>query len=118
MDGHYPNNDDDEKKVPKWLYLKLPYCDEGENYVEFVGNKCSDYRSQRLLVTCNYCQKDFKTFNNRHIRCSSGCKLIERNLETYAFEKLKKLANVYNIKRRKQEYIIDDLVEKVENYSI
>ena len=44
------------------------------------------------------------------------CRLIEGKLKTYTFEKLKKLANVYNIKRRKQEFIIDDLVQKVENY--
>ena len=70
----------------------------------------------RLLVTCNYCQKYFKTFDNIKVRCSSCCGLIERKLKTYTFEKLKKLAGVNNIKRRKQEYIIEDLVQKVENY--
>ena len=77
-----------------------------------------NYRSHRLLVTCNYCQNNFKTFNNGDVRCSSCCRLIERKLKTYTFEKLKKLANVYNIKRRKQEYIIDDLVRKNETYII
>ena len=103
MNKHYPNNDDDDEKIiPKWFYLKLSYCNECEKYIEFVANKCSIYRSHRLLVTCNYCRKDFKTFNIRHIRCSSCCRLIEQKLKTYTFEKLKKLANVYNIKRRKQ----------------
>ena len=120
MNKHYPNNDDDdeEKIIPKWFHLNLPYCDECEKYIEFVDNKCSNYRSHRLLVTCNYCQKDFKTISNRVVRCSVCCRLIERNLKTYTFDKLKKLASVYNIKRRKQEYIIDDLVQKVENYII
>ena len=114
---HYPNNnDDDEKIIPDWFYLNLPYCDECEKCIEFIDNKCSNYQSHRLLVTCNYCQKDFKTFNNRQVRCSSCCRLIESKLKTYTFEKSKKLANVYNMKRRKQEFIIDDLVQKVENY--
>ena len=106
----------EEKLIPDWFYLNLPYCDECKKYIEFVDNKCSNYRSHKLLVTCKYCQKDFKTFNNRQVRCSSCCQLIERKLKTYTFQKLKKLASVYNIKRRKQEFIIDDLVQKVENY--
>ena len=119
VNDHYPNtkkDDDDEKIIPKWFYLNLPYCDECEKYIEFVDGVCSNYQSHKLLVTCNYFQKDFKTFNNRQVRCSSCCRLIESKLKTYTFEKLKKLANVYNIKRRKQEFIIDDLVQKVENY--
>ena len=118
MNNHYPNTDnsDDEKIIPKWFYLYLPYCDECEKYIEFVDNKCSNYRSHRLLVTCNYCQKDFKTFNNREVRRFSCCRSIERKLKTNTFEKLKKLANVYIIKRRKQEFIIDDLLQKFENY--
>ena len=106
----------EEKLIPDWFYLNLPYCDECKKYIEFVDNKCSNYRSHKLLVTCNYCQKDFKTFNNRQVRCSSCCQSIEQKLKTYTSEKLKKLASVYNIKRRKREYIIDDLVQKVENY--
>ena len=106
----------EEKLIPDWFYLNLPYCDECEKYIEFLDNKCSNHQSHRLLVTCNYCQNDFKTFNDRHVRCSVCCRSIERKLKTYTFEKLKKLANVYNIKRRKQEFIIDDLVQKVENY--
>ena len=117
MNNHYPNTDKsvDERVIPKWFYLNLPYCDECEKYIEFVDNKCSNYQSHKLLVTCNYCQKDFKTFDNRKVRYSSCCRLIERKFKTYTFDKLKKLASVYNIKRRKQEYIIDDLVQKVEN---
>ena len=113
---NYCTNKIEEKLIPDWFYLNLPYCDECEKYIEFVDNKCSNYRSHRLLVTCNYCQKDFKTFDNRKVRCASCYRLIERKLKTYTFDKLKKLASVYNIKRRKQKYIIDDLVQKVENY--
>ena len=116
--GSYCTNTIEEKLIPDWFYLNLPYCDECEKYIEFVDNKCSNHESHRLLFTCDYCQNDFKTFNNRDVRCSSCCRLIERKLKTYTFEKLKKLAIVYNIKRRKQEYIIDDLVQKVENYII
>ena len=78
--------------------------------IEFVNDECSHYRLHSLLVTCNFCQKDFKTFNSRQVRCSSCCQSNER--------KYKKLSDMYNIKRRKQEYIIDDLVQKVENYII
>ena len=106
----------EEKLIPDWFFLNLPYCDECKKYIEFVDNKCSNHRSDRLLLTCNYCQNDFKTFNDRGVRCSVCCRLIEQKLKTYTYDKLKKLANVYNIKRRKQEYIIDDLVQKVENY--
>ena len=110
-------NDIIEKKlIPDWFYLNLPYCNESKKYIEFVENKCSNHQSHRLLLTCNYCQNDFKTFNKREVRCSVCCHLIEQKLKTYDFDKLKKLASVYNIKRRKQEYIIDDLVQKVENY--
>ena len=117
VNKHYPNNnDDDEKIIPDWFYLNLPYCDECEKYIKFIDGECSSYQSHRLLVTCNYCQRDFKTFDNRQVRCSSYCQSIEQNLKTNTFDKLKKLANVYNIKRRKQEFIIDDLVQKVGNY--
>ena len=106
----------EETLIPDWFYLNLPYCDECKKYIEFVDGVCSNYRSHKLLVTCNYCQKDFKTFNDRQVRCSVCCLSIERKLKTYTFEKLKKLANVYNIKRRRRDYIINDLVQKVENY--
>ena len=116
MNKHYCNSDDDEKIIPKWFYLNLPYCDEFEKYIEVVDNKCSNYRSHRLLVTCNFCQNDFKTFNNGDVRCLVCCRLIERKFKSYTFEKLKKLANVYNIKRRRTDYMIDDLVQKVKNF--
>ena len=106
----------EEKLIPDWFYLNLPCCDECKKYIEFVDGVCSNYQSHRLLVTCNYRQKDFKTFDNRQVRCSPCCQSIKRKLKTYTFEKLKKLANVYNIKRRKPEFLIDDLVQKVENY--
>ena len=54
----------------------------------------SSFRSHRLLVTCNFCQNNLKTFKNRDLRRSSSCRLIECKLKTYTFEKLKKLANV------------------------
>ena len=94
MNDHYSNTDDgdDEKIIPKWFYLNLSYCDDCEKYIEFVDNKCSNHQSHRLLVTCNYCQKDFKTFNNRDVRCFSCCRLIESKLKTYTFEKLKKVS--------------------------
>ena len=117
VNKHYPNNnDDDEKIIPDWLYSNSPYCDECEKYIEFVDGVCSNHRSHRLLVTCKYYQNVFKTFNNRDVRCSSCCRLIERKLKTYTFDKLKKLASVYNIKRRKQEFILDDLVQNLKNY--
>ena len=83
-----------------------------------MDDKRSKYRPHRHLVTCDYCQKDFKTFNDREVRCSVCCRSIERKLKTYTFDKLKKLANVYKIKKRKQEYIIDDFVQNFENYII
>ena len=97
------------------------FCLSTEEYREAtcdLNNKCSNNQPHRFLITCNYCQKDFKTIGNREIRCSSGCQSIERKLKTYTFENLKKLASVYNIKGRKQELILDDLVQKVENYII
>ena len=113
---NYCTNVIEEKLIPDCFFLNLPYCDECEKYIEFVGNKCSIYQSCRLLVTCNYCQNDFKTFNKRQVRCVFCCRLIERNLKTYAFDNLKKLANVYNIKRRRRWYKLDDLLQKNENY--
>ena len=75
----------EEKLIPDWFYLNLPYCDECKKYIKFVDGVCSNYQSHRLLVTCNYCQKDFKTFDNRQVRCSSCCQSIERKLKTYTF---------------------------------
>ena len=82
--------------IPDWFYLNLPCCDECENYIEFVDGVCYNHQSHKLLVTCNYCQKDFKTYNNRDVRCSSCSRLIEQKLKTFFFDKLKKLASVYN----------------------
>ena len=113
----YHNNDDDdvEKIIPTWFYL--PYCDEYESYREFKNFICSHHRLHRILITCSCCQNDFKTFSRKQVRCSSCCRLNECKLKTYTFETLKKLANVYNIKRRRQCYIIDELLQKVEKYS-
>ena len=114
MNKHYLSNNDDEKIIPKWFYLL--YCDECEKFIEFVNNKCSEHLSHKALVTCNYCQNNFRTHCSSNERCSSCCRLIERKLKTYTFEKLKKLANVYNTKRRR-DFIIDNLVQKVEDYN-
>ena len=117
MNKHYlksDDDDDDEKISPKWFYL--PYCDEYEEFIGFVDNKCSNYRSHRLLVTCNFCQNDFETFNDRDVGCSVCFRSIERKRKTYTFKKTKKLASVYSKKRRIREYIKDDLVRKVGNY--
>ena len=76
MNIQYHNTGDDENIIPNWFYLNLLYCDECENYIEFVNDVCSNHHSYRLLVTCKYCQKDVKTFNNRDVRCSSCCRLI------------------------------------------
>ena len=116
---HYNNtdvDDDDEKIFLKWFYFS--YCDECEKYLEFVDNKCSNHRSHRLLVTFNYCQNFYETFKDRELRCSVCCRSIESKMKTYTFEKLTKLANVSNIKRRRQEYIIDELIQKVEKYTL
>ena len=75
----YCTNAIEEKLIPDWFCLYLPYCDECEKYIEFVDNKCSNYRRHRFLVTCNFCQNNFETFNNRVVRCSVCCRLIERN---------------------------------------
>ena len=119
MNKQYQNtddddDDDDEKLIPKRFYL--PYCDECEKYREFVNNLCSHHRSHRFISTCNFLQNDFKTFSNREVRCSSCFWLFECQLKIYTFEKFKKLANVNNIKGRKQCYIIEELVQKVETY--
>ena len=90
--------------------------EENRETTRDFNNKCSNNQPHRFLITYSYCQKDFKTIDNGEVRCSSCCRLIEQKLKTFTFEKLKKLAFVYNIKRRKQEFIIDDLVQKVENY--
>ena len=54
--------------------------------------------------------------NNSQVGRSSCFRLIEQKLKTYTFEKLKKLANVYNIKIRRRDYKIDDLAQKYKNY--
>ena len=98
---NYHNSDDvdDEKIFPDWFYL--PYCDECEKCREFVNNICSHHRAHRILVTCNYCQNDFETFDDREVSCSSCRWSMKHKLKTFTFENLKKLANVYNIEKKK-----------------
>ena len=67
MNKHYHNNDDDDVKKIFFKCFYLPYCDGCDHYKEFTNNSCFHHRSQRLLVTCNYCQNNFKTFNDREI---------------------------------------------------
>ena len=55
-----------------------------------MDNECSNYRSHRHLVACNCCQNNFKTFNDREVRCSACCRSTEGKLKTYTFEKIKK----------------------------
>ena len=74
----------EEKLIPDWFYLNLPYFDECEKYIEFIDDVCSNHQSHKLLVTCNYCQKDFKTYSNRQVRCSSCCRLIEQKLKKHS----------------------------------
>ena len=86
MNDHYHKNDDDndyDKIIPKWFYLNLPYCDECEKYTEFVDNICSNHRSHRTVIKCNFCQNNFKTFNTREVRCSRCCRSIERKLKKH-----------------------------------
>ena len=61
---NYCTNTIEEKLIPDWFFSNLLCCDECEKYIAFIDEKCSSYRSHRHLVTCNYCQNDFKTFNN------------------------------------------------------
>ena len=70
----------------------LPYCDESEKKFRFL-NSCQ-HLSHIHLVTCNYCQNDFKTLCDREVRCSACCWSIERNLKNYTLEDSIKIANV------------------------
>ena len=47
---NYCANTIEEKLIPDWFFLYLPYCDECEKYIEFVDNKCSNHRSHRLVI--------------------------------------------------------------------
>ena len=76
MNEHYNNNRDDanhdERIIPKWFYL--PYCDESETYRECTNNICSHHPSHSFIITCNYCQNDFKAFIDNEVRCSTCCR--------------------------------------------
>ena len=115
MNEHYKNNDDgDEKIIPDWFYL--PYCDECEKHREFVNNTWSHHWCHWILVTCNFCQNVFTTFSNREIGCPSFCRWIKRKLKACIFEKSKNFANVYSNKKRREDYINYEVVQKIENY--
>ena len=77
------------------------YCLRGSTYLivmnlkknrEFVNNICSHHQPHRFLITCIYCQNDFKTFIKKDVQCSSCCQLIQRKLKTYTFDKFKKIS--------------------------
>ena len=102
INENYHNIDNDDEK-----YFLI-----GFNYLIVMNakkTKCFQLLSHRILVTCTYCQNDFRTFTVRYSAC---CWLIERKVKTKILEELKKLAtaNVYKTKRRKKEYIKDELV--------
>ena len=78
----------EEKLMPDWFYLT--YCDESEKHREFANNKCSHLLSHRTVITCKYCQSDFKTFDTREVRCSLYYTLSKHNLEKYNAEEIKK----------------------------
>ena len=65
-----------------------------------------------FFVTYDCCQNDFKTFNTREIG-SLTCWSIERKLKKLTFEELKKLANVCE-KRKKKQNKIGELAKKVD----
>ena len=111
----YHSIDDDEKTISDWFYL--PYCSECKEYNELTNNICSQHLSHRISVTCNYCQNNFKRFNTREVRCSACCWSIKRNLKK-TLEEIKKLANVNKIKGITKEYIMDELVRKVDNRNL
>ena len=60
-------------------------------------------------IPCIECENIFlKTTFSR--RCSSCYDLIKKKLQNYNHEEIRKLAKKYNIKRRKKEYIISELL--------
>ena len=107
--NHKSDDDSDDKIFSKWFYLT--YCDESEKYREFVDDVCSHHRPHRTIITFNYCQNDFKAFNTKEVRCSACCRSMERKLKTYTFERIEKIADVYNTKGRRQDNILDELVQ-------
>ena len=67
VNKHYHNTDDEdeEKTYPKGLYI--PYCDEcGKK--ELTNNICSEHLSRRHLVSCNFCQNNFRTLSSKEVR--------------------------------------------------
>ena len=86
--------------------------------IELTNNICSQHQSHRILVTCTFCQNDFRTFNTTEVRCLDCCWLTERKMKKYTLEESEKSANVCNIKRRKKEYTKDESVRKVDNKTI
>ena len=78
MNEHYENSDDKET-IPKWFYL--PHFDDCGKYREYKNNIRSHHPSHRTVITCNFCQNVFKMFNDREVRCSDCCWLIERKLK-------------------------------------
>ena len=50
------------------------FCLSTEEYRE--ATRDSNNQPHRFLITCSYCQKDFKTIDNREVRCSSCCRIV------------------------------------------
>ena len=132
----YKDNDNDdieEKLIPDWFFSNLSYCGVCERYTDFINNVCSSHKvcviCENVCIDCWFgkpvcsreCYVKYKTiscFDCQNMffksgfsqRCSQCCDSIEQKLQKFNLEELKKLAKKYEIKRRKKEYIISDLL--------
>ena len=101
MNKHYHKSDnDDEKIIPESFFLL--YCDECEKNRECTNNLCTHHLSHGTVIACNFCQNNFKTFNDREVRFSAFCWSTKRKLNTYNLEELKKLANFHKMKKKEK----------------
>ena len=107
-----------QKLFLDWFYF-LFFCDKCEEFIEFTNFISSQQLSHRSLVTCNFRQNGLKTFNTWEVRCwDCGCSIKRKFKNKHTNEEFKKLTNVYKVKGRKEEYIIDEIKQKVENQFI
>ena len=124
----------EEKLIPDWFYLNLSYCDVCKKYSEFINNICPSHNVCAICenedicywlgiypVCSHECYVKYKTIpcfdcqnmffkNSSSQSCSQCHDSIQQKLQKYNPEELRKLAKKYKIKRRKQEYIISDLL--------
>ena len=133
----YKDDDNDiivEKLIPDWFYLNLSYCNICKKYSKFENNDCSSHNVcvicenvdiiywlgiypvcsrecyvKYKTVSCFDCQNMFFK-NNFSLRCSQCRESLEKKLQEYNPEKLRKLAKRYKITRRKKENIISELL--------